>query len=213
MATYTHFGYVKFDTREESGFVIGPRGRYIKDIQTKFGVKVCVTKHPYDQFKISAKDAETLSKVVEIIERTITAVKKSKLEDKQKEIDKIAESKHITKLVETEGYCTYHKGYGCKCSRDSDGRVKHGSYPFKKWCKQHDSIRCDCPRLPSGEMVTKSIMYGRYGLDPLKFCARHQCWYCACKRDVDGTVMSSLDGYPIEKYCAVHDSIRCGCIK
>ena len=130
----------------------------------------------------------------------------------KKTVQNIKKNEIIIDKVENEGYCMYHKGSGCPCGKDADGRVKHGyTYPFEKRCGTHDSLKCQCPRLPSGEMIVKATMTDYAHGPPKKYCDAHKTWYCACKRDKYGTVMSKKHGYPIEKYCSVHDSPDCGC--
>ena len=199
------------------GIVIGKKWKGIKQLNTKFSVKITVhkptQKYRYDHFSVSGLDRELLSKaVLRIKELLDISIQRSKMEIEEVKVKELHKQR-IMHLVENKGYCTYHRHSGCPCSRDGDGRVKNGdNYPFEKYCEQHNSIKCDCERLPSGEMVRKSIRRAGVGTrHPVKYCEFHKCWYCICKRDKEGNVMSTLQGYPIERYCALHNSIICKC--
>ena len=211
---------IKFEGTH-GGIVIGKKWKGIKQLNTEFSVKITVhkptQKYRYDHFCVSGLDQELLSQaVLRIKELLDISIQRSKMEIegvKVKAEKEALRTQRIMHLVENNGYCTYHQHSGCQCSRDRDGRVKNGdNYPFEKYCEQHDSIKCDCERLPSGEIVRKAIMRTGVGTGyPVKYCEFHKTWYCVCKRDKEGNVMSTLQGYPIERYCSLHNSIICKC--
>jgi hypothetical protein len=105
-----------------------------------------------------------------------------------------------------DSYCTYHKSKTCFCTRDKEGYVMHHTgYPIEKYCKKHNTLLCDCPRHKDGDMIKKGIRDGKH------YCNYHRTWWCKCYRDKHGHVMSSYEGYPIERYCSIHNETTCAC--
>lgn len=132
---------------------------------------------------------------------------------KEKEQQKRKEKEFHNSIINGKGYCWYHRGHFCRCTRDIYGIVMGDTYPYIKYCSKHNSLKCECcPRHPDGEMVIKIIKKNIDG-KLLKFCERHRDWYCKCQRDIKGTPMSIVDGYPLEKYCCIHRDIECKCTR
>jgi hypothetical protein len=191
------------------GIVIGKKWTGIKKIQEEFCVTVKVRE---DHFEVTGQFQETLVGACSYIKDRLAISLKDIIRKREEEEEQAKQKVIIQYKVEHEGYCMYHQCSDCRCIKDADGRVKHGyTYPFEKMCGTHDSLKCQCPRLPSGEMIVKATETAYAHGPPIKYCDDHKTWHCACKRDKYGTVMSKKHGYPIEKYCSLHNAPDCSC--
>jgi hypothetical protein len=193
------------------GIVIGKSKKNIKRMCNKFKVKISVKSTCFLVEATTHEQNDIEGAVSEIIRLLGISIKNDEDETQRIE-DDIERKKRINELVENHGYCTFHRRSGCPCPKDIDGRVKNGdNYPFEKLCPDHNSLKCDCPRLPNGESIAKITQY--HMNSPVKYCNLHSTWYCICKRDKYGNVMSPIEGYPIETYCGFHNCIDCECIR